>query len=156
MAIWVSQAERMTQGGLVPWWQVPSQSSEMTYECDGGLGSPSLTDCAQIESSQLGPLGDTVALRPGATTFLHINACYFAISATASLVVNWRQIRTALLTLMNVCVRNPLQPPKGGRAHWGAPPKQISSFRRRQANKDTLTGKSEIKTGRFACTANVP
>ena len=36
-AVWISQAERMYQGGSVPWWQIPSQTSEMTYECDPGM-----------------------------------------------------------------------------------------------------------------------
>ena len=146
MAIWVSQAERMNQGGSVPWWEVPSQASEMTYECNEGLGSPSIADCTQIESSQLGAPSDTVALHPGATTFLHLNTCYFAISATTALIVNWDQIRAALLTLINVCVRNPLQPSKGGRAHWGAPPKQLSGLRKRQGNQGGVTGKLELET----------
>ena len=122
--IWLARAKRMTPGGSVPWWAPETDSSsEMSYECDAGLGSPSITDCAQLEWSQLGPPSDNVAVGPGHVTFLHLNACYLAISASVALVLTWAQIRAALLTLFSVCVYNPAGQAQGGRAHFTTRPK---------------------------------
>ena len=73
-SIWTRQADYMTRGGSsITWWDFPSsaETDEMTYECDSGLGSPSVTDCAQVEWHQLGPTSDTLAVGPGSTQFLH-------------------------------------------------------------------------------------
>ena len=62
------------------WWisatEASRMSDEMAYECDPGLGSPPLTDCAQIEWSQLNPgslkpPSETVTVGPGASKFFH-------------------------------------------------------------------------------------
>lgn len=124
MLIWLARTKRMQLGGRIPWWAPETDSSnEMSYECDAGLGSPSITDCAQLEWSQLGPPSDTVAIGPGHVTFLHLNTCYLAISASVALVLTWAQIRAALLTLFSVCVYNPAGQAHGGRAYFTTRPK---------------------------------
>ena len=122
--VWLARTKRMQLGGRIPWWAPETDSSsEMSYECDVGLGSPSMTDCAQLQWSQLGPPSDTVAIGPGQVTFLHLNACYLAISASVALVLTWAQVRAALLTLFGVCVYNPAGPAQGGRAYFTTRPK---------------------------------
>lgn len=137
---WEQQATRMGRGETLPWWQQdPNASShdEMSYECDAGLGTPSEVDCTQIEWQQLGPPSDTITISPNMATFLHSNSCYLAISASISIVVSWRQIRTALSTLMSVCVQAPFGPAQGGRAYYRAP-QRLSG---RREKRDSLTGK---------------
>lgn len=130
---WRRQSMNMVRGGQTPWYRrvSPPPQGEMTYECDDLLGSPAAADCSRIEWDQLGPASDTVAVGPG-VTFVHSNSCVFAISATIRLTLVWEQIRAALTTLMNVCVRHPYQPPQGGRAYFGAQPKHIGGRRSRR------------------------
>ena len=86
--LWLTQSERMTRGGSLRWYNAISQvSNEMAYQCDAKLGTPSAVDCTQIEWNQLSPPVDTLTVGPGATTFLHSNSCYLAISATISLML---------------------------------------------------------------------
>ena len=142
---WVSQAEQMKRGGTTAWWtqfsnQVPS---EMNYQCDTALGSPSAVDCSQVEWSQLGstnPPSDTVTIGPD-VLFLHSNTCYLAISAPSSIVLQWQQIRTAVATLMNICVQHPFQASQGGRAYSNVPAKVKNKQRR------DLTGMNALPSG---------
>ena len=137
---WSTVIAGMSRGGSVAWWSPAfwQASTEMTYECDAGLGSPSTVDCAQVEWSQLGPSSDAITVGPEKTTFLHSNTCNLAISASVTLVLTWAQIRTALATLMTVCVQHPFRAPQGGRAYFGPQPRQVSG--RIPRKRDTLTG----------------
>ena len=139
---WTARAERMSRGGVRTWFDPAAASDDMSYECDAGLGSPATVDCAQIEWNQLGSSSsDTLTVGPGTTTFLHQNTCYLAISATVSLTLTWTQIRTAVTTLMNVCVQNPFQPVQGGRAYYHQnPPIPASSKQRRRKTRDDTSG----------------
>ena len=77
--LWDIAGVNMHRNGPITWWQtgsLPPASDDMIYECDSGLGSPSVADCAQIEWNQLGPASisppsDTVTVGPGLTHFLH-------------------------------------------------------------------------------------
>lgn len=141
--LWMSRSQSMQRGGDTTWYyQSPTVLSEMTYDCNADLGSPSMDDCAQIEWKQLGstnPPSDTLAVGPGIPTILHSNTCYLAISATVSSVLTWTQIRTAVSTLMNVCIRVPNQAAQGGRASY-ANPQQISRRETRERQGPALTG----------------
>ena len=134
--VWSEKAESMERGGTTPWWNsIPMSSAETVYECDAALGRPSVVDCEQLEWSQLGSASDTLSIRPEQTTFVHFNTCYLAISASLALVLDWTQIRAAVLALLNVCVYNPLYPPQGGRAYHGA---RTNSRRRDLGDLDAL------------------
>ncbi|KAL9119818.1 MAG: hypothetical protein Q9187_003625 [Circinaria calcarea] len=130
------------RGGDRPWWQPTrrSASDNMIYECDAGLGSPAEVDCSQIEWHQVKPASDSLTVGPGNPTFLHSNTCYLAITATTNMVLTWAQITTALSTLVNVCVRNPVKwTAKGGRAYYGhQAPFRLSGRPRKR--EDALTG----------------
>ena len=44
------QAEVLTRGSTLPWWNPTSQvSDEMTYTCDSHLGSPATADCDHLQ-----------------------------------------------------------------------------------------------------------
>ena len=138
--VWLSQLEQMSRAGRTRWYTRNTQfSDEMEYQCDALLGAPSAVDCTQIEWNQLTPPSDTLAVGPGVTTFLHSNTCYLAISAVVSLVLTWAQIRTAVSVLMNICIQAPLQPPRGGRAHYAAP-LQISRRKIGKRQRGEVTG----------------
>ena len=141
--IWMYQAENMQRGGDAVWYQKFSTGlNEMSYDCDAGLGSPSISDCSQIEWNQLGsnhPPSDTLAVGPGITTILHSNTCYLAISAAVSLVLTWAQIRTAVSTLMNVCLRAPNLAAQEGKVFYAAP-QQISRRTMGKRQDTALTG----------------
>ena len=122
------QGDASGQPGLLPWWDRSSSaqnsllaSNKMTYECDSKLGSPSDASCSQIEWSQLGPPSDILTVGPAATTFLHQEDCYLAITATINLALTWQQIRAAVDTLLVFCVNHPYNPSRGGRAFFGTP-----------------------------------
>lgn len=121
---WSNQAAAMSHGGNTPWWSlsVDPASDKMTYECDEDLGRPKETDCTHIEWNLLGPPSDSLTVGPGITTFLHQSSCFLAISASVRIVLTWQQVRTAVDTLMNVCIGHPYQTPRGGRAFFGPPP----------------------------------
>ena len=75
---WSALAVEMESGGNIMWWDdQPSQTTDdMTYACETDLGSPSITDCTQIEWNQLGPASinppsDTVTVGPGIVQFFH-------------------------------------------------------------------------------------
>ena len=139
---WVAQANRMERGGAQTWWQLqpPKAPPEMTYKCEANLGRPPVVDCTQIEWNQLSPPSDTLNVGPG-VTFLHSNSCYLAISVTAALVLTWEQIRTAVATLMNVCINTPYNAPQGGSAYWTPPAKAIGGKnKRRRRQSHDLTG----------------
>lgn len=142
-SLWTIQAENMLRGSDAAWYQKLSTSvNEMSYDCDTGLGSPSTIDCNQIEWNQLGstkPPSDTLTVGPGVTTILHSNTCYLAISAAVSLVLTWAQVRTAVSTLMNVCLRAPNQAAQGGRAFYAAP-QRISRRKLKDRESTALTG----------------
>ena len=67
----------------------------------------------------------------------HTDTCYLAISATVSLVLNWAQIRTALSTLLSVCVQPPIQFPQGGRAYYAPQPRRVSGRGHRKGTRGT-------------------
>ena len=140
--VWVAQAAKMSRDAAPQtqtWYDTSSSlTDQMTYECDASLGSPSVVDCTQIEWNQLTPPSDTLAIDSGVTRFFHSNTCYLAISAAVSIVLSLSQVRTAVSTLMNACLRTPNHVAQGGRAHY-SPPRQISRKKRVKRQMD-LTG----------------
>ena len=141
------QGDASGQPGPRAWWDRGSIGSEsaqrtllasdhMTYECDSKLGNPSNIYCSQIERSQLGPPSDTLTVAPEATTFLHQEDCYLAITASIALVLTWQQIKAALDTLLNSCVNRPYSASQGGRAFFGTPSYPDISIKKR----DTVSG----------------
>ena len=146
-AFWTSQAQQMQRGGTTAWWTRFSNHApgEMKYECDTALGSPSPVDCSQVEWSQLGSTNspsNTISIGPE-VMFLHSNTCYLAISSSVAVALKWDQIRTAMATLMNICIQHPYQASQGGRAYSALPAKGSKSARRdwkgKRQNND-LTG----------------
>ena len=137
----------LVRGGTRSWWNAFPEAwatrVATRYQCDAGLGSPKPSDCTQIEWNQLGPgksASDSVRVSPEAPTFLQSNTCYLAVSAATSIVLTWAQIRTAVSTLMNVCVENPLKAAQGGRAYYAAssaPQIHGRGGKRRRAQGDT-------------------
>ena len=119
------QAERMTRGSYVAWWEDfrtvgPGPHSEMTYTCDENLGSPSPADCNQLLYSGLGPLSDTLIVSPGTgTKLLTSKSCNVGITASAAISLTWAQIRAGLDALINICVMHPLEVARGGNAYAG-------------------------------------
>ena len=95
----------MVRRGKLKWYQMTNQvSNQMIYQCDAKLGNPLTTDCAQLEWNQLSPSSDTLVVGPGATTLLHSNTCYLAISAAISLVLTWRRFELRFQRLLTyVC-----------------------------------------------------
>ena len=87
--------------------------SEVNYECDPQLGSPSLTDCTSLQTHDLGPDSDTLQIRPGDVTFLHQNTCTTAITSSIPLVLTWEQVRWALAALITTCMLRPSSSAKG-------------------------------------------
>lgn len=138
---WVERADQMKRGSTETWWQLqpPQTPPEMTYKCDANLGSPPVMACTQIEWNQLSPSSDTLNVGPG-VTFLHSNSCYLAISVTIALVLTWEQIRTAVATLMNVCIHTPYLAPQGGNAYWTPPAQRISGKKTKKRQSQTLSG----------------
>ena len=146
--VWIAQASRMSRSSRSPkWYSTSSQViDQMNYQCDAELGTPSVTDCSKVEWEQLGPPSDTLAIGPGATTFLHSNTCYLAISAAISIVLTWAQIRSAAITLMDVCLQTPNQAARGGRAYY-APPHQLSGRKGRKRQVTDSTGLNALPAG---------
>ncbi|CAF9904569.1 MAG: hypothetical protein HETSPECPRED_004722 [Heterodermia speciosa] len=115
------RTQNMHAGGrTAPWWGATAGMVEkMSYECDDKLMAPAEVDCAQVEWSELGPDDETVALGPTLSKVLGYNTCQLVITAAVTTIVQWRHIRVALDTLLNVCLANPIQRPTGGRAYVG-------------------------------------
>ena len=157
--MWELASTGMIRSSSTTWWLSASQSSthdEMTYECDTALGSPAVVDCTQVEWNQLGPPSDTVRVGPGMVQFLHSSeskvsvtaislatdprtypdTCFVAISAEIIILLSWSQIRTAVSTIMNMCIQNPLQSSQGGRAYY----KSAAKATRRDGGFTQLTG----------------
>ena len=133
----------MHRGGDLTWWRKDTQqaSDEMTYACNSNLGAPHAADCSQLDYSQLGPPSDTVAVGPGASKVLTLKDCGVAVSAEIPVVITWAQIRTALETLLNICVSNPLKSSRGGKAYYG--PQVAPDLRGRKLRRaDPLSGES--------------
>ena len=63
-------------GASGTWWQLAFSTpikplvDDMSYQCDAKLGNPREVDCSQLEYSQLGPLSDSISIRPGAPKIL--------------------------------------------------------------------------------------
>ena len=133
---WITVAALMERGGSEIWWETKATeaTSEMTYKCDIGLGSPSYPKCSRLVYEL--PYG-SVTLVPGDVRFFSWDDCYLALSAATIIVINWSQIRTALETLLNLCVGPPLQDPAGGRAFYGP---MLQSYNRRKKKRSELTG----------------
>ena len=139
---WTDQAARMGRGETTPWWDIPSEANdkdEMNYECDANLGNPAEVDCTHIEWNELPPPSDSLNVGPGTTTFLHSNTCYLAISASKNLVLTWNQIRTAVSTLMNMCIQPPYGSPQGGRAFY-RPPQHVGRGETPKKRDGSVTG----------------
>lgn len=67
-----SRAQHMERGGTLTFWDdvgTDSEISDMSYECDGSLGAPSVADCDQLEWQGLGSAGRNVVPHPGTTKF---------------------------------------------------------------------------------------
>ena len=145
---WQGQAEGMSSMGntRISWWRSqPRNSNQMMYQCDAGLGTPSLYDCIQVQSSQINYLGDSLAVGPGIVHFLHSNTCFVAVSATVDLVLTWSQVRIAIATLVGTCINTPYHTTSlGGKAYHRAIPSspQSNSHKARKKRKsvDELTG----------------
>lgn len=139
----VGISQYLVRGGTRSWWNTFPETWDARvvtrYQCDAHLGSPKNSDCTQIEWNQLGSgkfTSDTVRVSPDAPTFLHSNTCYLAISAATSVVLTWAQIRTAVSTLMNVCVANPLKAAQGGKAYYSASSAAPIHGKKRRAQGD--------------------
>lgn len=136
---WTDLSKRMETGGTTPWWQfqVPQDPQETIYDCDMELGTPLTTDCSQVVLNQLSTAAaasDTLSLTAG-VTFFYANTCYIAISAAVALVLSWSQVRTAVTSLMRICLQHPHGPPHGGRAYVGTQPKQVNGRKRKRTEK---------------------
>ena len=163
--MWELASTGMLRSSSTTWWLSASQSSahdEMTYECDTSLGSPVVADCAQVEWNQLGPPSDTLTVGPQNVHFLHssrshgrisrlkqsveslitclVDTCFVAISASVAILLDWNQVRTAVSTIMNICIQNPIQPSQGGRAYY----KSASRTRRRDNRPIQITGSNAL------------
>ena len=130
-------AAEMARGGRKTWFPATAMANvqtpyDMAYECDASLGSPSATDCSQLEWSQLGPPSDSVSVGPGNATFVHSDSCYLAISASTDLVLSWQQIRAAVEALLAICIMHPYSSPQGGRAYYQVQPSMIEGRRRKR------------------------
>ena len=165
-SFYVSQSMRMRTGGNVPWWSSranPQEENDMTYECDPKLGHPKEVDCAHVEWEELGADADVLELVPGTVRNLtssrsadltspfkadrwYVETCNVAVGSAIAMTLSWAQIRTALDTLLNVCVRHPLLPARGGRAFYGKHPTQLSGKRRRD---EDLTGRNGLPISNF-------
>ena len=146
---WTRIGEGMQRGSSKTWWQLisPPPQAEMTYQCDANLGSPPTVDCTQIEWSQLGSPSDTLSIGRG-VTFFHSNTCYLAISTTVAMVVSWNQIRTAVATLVNMCIQNPYQPAQGGTAYYSPQPVQAGGRNKKKMRRDSdITGLNALPSG---------
>ena len=80
-----------------------------------------------------------------------IDTCTLAISAAVTLVLTWAQVRTALATLMSVCVANPVLPARGGRAFYGShtTPKVMGRSRRSGSGRSRKRRGGEVLSGTF-------
>lgn len=146
----------------MPWWWSRAnlqEENDMTYECDTKLGHPKEVDCAHIEWEELGTDADVLELVPGIVKTLTssrlghlasplkplkltgLDTCNVAIGAAIAMTLSWAQIRTALDTLLNVCVRHPLVPARGGRAFYAKQPIHLSGKIRRD---EDLTGSNRL------------
>ncbi|MCJ1223628.1 hypothetical protein MMC12_000271 [Toensbergia leucococca] len=137
--------EQMQRGGSLTWWEdSPLPPDQMVYECDANLGSPALVDCNQLQWQGLGPTSDTVTINPETPKFFSSmpseDTCNIAISATTTTTLMWRQLQTALNTLMNVCVENPIKSSQGGRAHFALNPPPSKYHRKRGKRDSQVTG----------------
>ena len=111
----------MLEGKISNWWDGdPTNPSHIFYECDSKLGSPTKSDCTQLEYSQLGPPSDTLAIRPEAAKLLSSNTCHVAISSSVPIVLTWNQVKIALQGLVLTCIENPLYSSRGGRAFYNS------------------------------------
>ena len=54
------------------------------------------------------------------------DTCYLALSAAISIILSWEQIRAAVGSLIGICIQNPIQTARGGRAYYQASPHPIS------------------------------
>ena len=119
--------ERMTRGGGYFWYQglrntIDANNDQMAYVCDANLGHPAQIDCSKLQYSEIGPPSDTITIRPGAPQILNSGTCNVAISADSSTVLAWAEIKSAINTLIEICVDNPLDRSQGGRAVAGTQP----------------------------------
>ncbi|KAL9122948.1 MAG: hypothetical protein Q9187_000503 [Circinaria calcarea] len=109
----------------VPWWLHHSLApDEMTYDCDAALGSPKAMDCSKLQN-QIRSRAGNVQVGLGEVKYL-----------SATIVLTWAQIQTALGTLLNFCTTGPLKPSRGGRAYFGPQP-ALSGRRRKRASGAT-------------------
>ena len=145
--LWQIAATGMTRGGEVMWWTGLTFKGfdNTTYECDTALGSPAAVDCTEIEWQQLMPDSDSLEVGPSQVLFLHSETCYLSVSATVALVLSWEQIRVALATLLDTCVQNPYNLPKGGRAYYLPQDDQVRGRKeRRQNGRGSISGLNAI------------
>ena len=124
------------------WWdslrKTPT-ATQMAYECDPKLGSPTVVDCSKLEySSLLGAPSDSISVGPGSDQFFSLGTCSVAITASVSLRLTWSQIKIALDTLINLCVSNPTKPALGGRAYYDS--LSSHSLGRYRTKRGTLDG----------------
>ena len=124
-----------------PWWSTPRTRTvempaldDMAYDCDASLGVPDAADCSQIDYSQLGAPSDRLMIGPNSPKILSSSelamqrwissrwliiqdTCSFAVTSTNPVVITWDAVKTALQTIIAICVMNPLSPMAGGRAY---------------------------------------
>ena len=157
----VTVSQKMSPMGNTPWWQqVPSTDDKMGYECDGKLGAPVAQDCANVEFTDMAPDDGTISVGAGVVKLLSSGqcpgksrtriatehpsgTCQVAIAAATTITLNWRQIRTAMDTLFNICINPPLHAGTGGYAYYRPPPtvSRRSQWGKRQETDDELSGK---------------
>ncbi|KAL8832131.1 MAG: hypothetical protein Q9191_000453 [Dirinaria sp. TL-2023a] len=126
-----------------PWYGPYGQESlspdTVTYECDAKLGNPQHVDCSQLQYSQLDPTSDSLSLEPGLTKFLHSETCNIGITVSESTTVTWKQIKSAVNEIIEICVNNPLRKAVGGRAYYGDQALfKIGSAGRKKRDSDSL------------------
>ncbi|CAF9908203.1 MAG: hypothetical protein ALECFALPRED_004349 [Alectoria fallacina] len=151
-------SQKMRPGGNTPWWQqIPESADEMTYECDAKLGAPAAVDCEKVEYGELGADDDTISVGAGVVKFLSSGTCQVAITAATTITLNWRQIRTALDTLFNICVNPPIYAGTGGKAYFGPQPvvSRRSLWGKRQ-DDDDLSGLNALPPGGNITVSSVP
>ena len=132
----------------INWWEPVSSGRriEMKYRCLDNVDGPAAVDCAKIQYQGFGD--GTIDLNAGETRYFSQDTCAVAVSATKSVRLDWHQVSAAFTTLFEFCVDNPLLPPKGGRASFGANlASGIFTRNAKRKGKEDITGLNALPDG---------
>ncbi len=115
-----------------------SPTGDMTYQCDAHPGASPATDCEHLAWSGLKPPTTVETLQPKVPTIYISGTCALGISTTGAtaVTITWAHLLAAFETLNNLCVQNPIQGVRGGRAYYGV-----------QGLQSWLNGKKKRKRG---------